>query len=339
MARLKAASFDDRMTLVEHLDELRSRLIFCGIALVGVMVVCFVFNQQILDIAGAPLPPGDDQLITLSPTEPFLTTLTVVLYSSILITMPLLLYQAYAFILPALSPHEKKSLMPMLLMVPVLFILGVVFAYYVVVPAAIKFLLNFNDDNFNIQIRAREYYSFFSLSLIAVGGLFQIPVGVLAVTRLGIVTPDTLAKNRRYAILVIAVLAMLLPGTDPITMVISMFPLVLLFEFSLILARALGTPGEEKPPDEKFEDAVDEEVDDVKEDAASAARAEPHEPGEPETAPTVERPAPDPEEEDDEDEDDDDFEVREEGGDDPDRGRIDDGEDDDETPPNATPTV
>ncbi len=127
--------------------------------------------------------------------------------------------------------------MPLLIMVPLLFIAGVVFAYYVVTPAAVNFLLNFNSDEFNIQIRAREYYSFFALSLISVGVLFQIPIGILAVTRLGIVSVDQLAKNRRYAILVIAVLAMLLPGTDPVTMLISMVPLIFLFEFSLILAR------------------------------------------------------------------------------------------------------
>ena len=323
------------MTLVEHLDELRSRLIFCGVALVLVMVVCFVFNQELLDIANAPLPDDADLPLTFSPTEPFLTTLTVVLYSAILITMPLLLYQAYAFILPALSPREKKTMLPMLLMVPVLFIAGVVFAYFVVVPAAIKFLLNFNDDQFNIQIRAREYYSFFSLSLIAVGGLFQIPVGVLAVTRLGIVTPDTLAKNRRYAILIIAVLAMLLPGTDPITMVISMFPLVLLFEFSLILARAIGTPGEPKPPDEAFE----EEVEDVKDDAASAAAAESHEPDVGKPAATVEQPRPEPGTSPAaEDADDENFEVRDPDEDDPDRGSIDDDPDDDESPPPRNPT-
>lgn len=132
--------------------------------------------------------------------------------------------------------------MPILILVPVLFVAGVVFAYFVVVPAAIKFLLNFNADQFNIQIRAREYYSFFALTLISVGILFQIPIGILAVTKLGIVTPAQLAKNRRYAILIIAVLAMLLPGTDPVTMLISMLPLVLLFELSLLLARALGRP-------------------------------------------------------------------------------------------------
>ena len=111
-----------------------------------VSVLCFWQNDALLDIANDPLPGDEFQPLTFSPTEPFLTTLTLVLYSSILITLPILLYQAYAFVLPALTPHEKKTVLPMLLMVPVLFIAGVVFAYFVVVPAAIKFLLNFNDD-------------------------------------------------------------------------------------------------------------------------------------------------------------------------------------------------
>jgi sec-independent protein translocase protein TatC len=247
MARLKAAKFDDRMTLVEHLDELRSRLIFALLFVVVVTAFCFWQNHAILDIANAPLP-DDVEPITLSPTEPFMTTLTVVLYAALLISLPFLLYQLYAFVLPALSPQEKRTMVPLLMLVPVLFIAGVVFAYFVVIPAAIKFLLNFNDDQFSIQIRAREYYSFVGMSLAAVGILFQIPVGILAITRLGIVTPQQLAKNRRYAILVCAILAMLLPGTDPITMLLSMAPLVLLFELSLILARWLGRPQEPVAP-------------------------------------------------------------------------------------------
>lgn len=242
--RVKPAQFDDRLTLVEHLDELRSRLIMCGFVLLGAVVLCFWQNHAILAIANAPLPDGTEP-ITLSPTEPFMTTLTVVLYSAVLITLPFLLWQTYAFVLPALSPNERKMMTPLMVMVPILFVCGVVFAYFVVVPAAIKFLLNFNDDQFSIQIRAREYYSFFSMALISVGVLFQIPVGILAVTRLGIVTPQQLAKNRRYAILVCAVLAMLLPGTDPITMLVSMAPLVVLFELSLVLARVLGRSRDE----------------------------------------------------------------------------------------------
>lgn len=261
MARIKAADFGDRMTLVEHLDELRSRIIFSVVVLVLAMVVCFWQNNFLLDTANGPLPDGFEPL-TFSPTEPFLTTLTLVLYSSILISMPILLYQAYSFVLPAMTPRERRTLLPMLLMVPVLFISGVVFAYFVVIPAAIDFLLNFNAGEFNTQIRAREYYSFFSLSLISVGLLFQIPVGVLAVTRLGIATPQQLADNRRYAILVIAVLAMLLPGTDPITMLLSMLPLVLLFEFSILLAKAMGTPGEEAEIEIPGTDAHEDEDED-----------------------------------------------------------------------------
>jgi sec-independent protein translocase protein TatC len=137
----------------------------------------------------------------------------------------------------------------MLLAVPFLFIAGAVFAYFVVLPPALNFLLGFNADDFNIQVRGSEYYGFFVLTEIGVGLLFQIPVAVLAVTRLGIVTPEQLAHNRRYAVLIIAVVAMLLPGTDPVTMLISMAPLYLLFEFSLMLAKRWGRPAVE-PDDE-----------------------------------------------------------------------------------------
>lgn len=236
MARIRAASFDERLTLVEHLDELRTRLLISGGVLLVAAALCFWQNHLLLDIADGPL--DGRKLLTLSVGEPFITTLTISLYGAILLTLPVILYQLYAFVLPAFAPSEKKVVLPLLLMVPFLFIAGVVFAYYVVTPAAIDFLLNFNSDEFNIQVRAREYYSFFALSLLSVGVLFQIPVGVLAVTRLGIVTPDQIAANRRYGILVIAVLAMLLPGTDPVTMLIAMVPLLILFEFSILLARA-----------------------------------------------------------------------------------------------------
>jgi sec-independent protein translocase protein TatC len=155
-----------------------------------------------------------------------------------------LLYQAYAFMLPALKPMEKRVIRPFLILVPLLFIAGVVFSYFVVAPAAAEFLLNFNQTEFNIQVRANDYYGFLITTLLAMGLIFQIPVGVVAVTRLGIVTPKQLSHNRRYAYLLLAIVAMLLPGTDPVTMLIEMTPLVLLFELSLILARFLGTPGE-----------------------------------------------------------------------------------------------
>jgi sec-independent protein translocase protein TatC len=231
----------DELTLVDHLDELRSRLIVSLAAFGVALALCFWQNHLLLEIANSPLPEGREP-ITLGVAEPFTTTLTISAYAAILLTLPVLLYQAYAFTLPALKPTERRQILPFLLMAPFLFIAGVVFAYFVVMPAATEFLLNFNADDFKIEIRARDYYSFFALTSIAVGILFQIPTGVLAVTRLGIFSPAQIAANRRYAVLVIAVLAMLLPGTDPVTMVISMVPLIALFEGSLLLARLIGTP-------------------------------------------------------------------------------------------------
>ncbi|MEJ7875406.1 MAG: twin-arginine translocase subunit TatC [Solirubrobacterales bacterium] len=256
--RRKPADFEEHMTLVEHLDELRSRIIFSGIFLTLAVVGCFMFEDTILNIANEPLPKGFLP-ITLSPTEPFFTTVKLSFYSGILISLPILLYQAYAFILPAFAPGERKLILPFLLSVPVLFIAGATFAYFIVMPAAINFLLGFNADSFEIEVRASEYYGFFILTLIAVGFLFQIPVFVLAVSRLGIVTPEQLTENRRYAILGIAVAAMLLPGTDPVTMIISMAPLYILFEFSLIMARRFGRPpGEDEEDGSEVESTPDD---------------------------------------------------------------------------------
>ncbi len=248
MARLTPVDFEDRLTLVEHLDELRSRLIVCAFVFAVALALCFWQNHLILDLANEPLP-GDFTPLTFGVAEPFTTTLTLSAYGAIVLALPVFLYQAYAFVLPALQPGEKKLAVPFMLMVPVLFVAGVVFAYFVVVPAAVKFLLNFNDDQFNVQVRAREYYSFFAMTLLSVGVLFQIPVGILGLTRLRVITPEQLSQNRRYAILAIAVIAMLLPGTDPITMLISMAPLILLFEGSLILARIFRPRDPEAPPD------------------------------------------------------------------------------------------
>ena len=243
MARLRAkrAGPADELSVVEHLDELRTRIIVSASVLVVAVGLCFWQNELILAVANGPLP-GDKEPITFSVTEPFFTTMKLAFYAGILLALPILLYQAYSYILPAFKPNEKKVVLPLLMMVPVLFIAGAVFAYFVIMPAALNFLLSFNADQFDIEIRGADYYSFFILTLISVGILFQIPVGTIAVTRLRIVTPEQLGSNRRYAVLVIAILAMLLPGTDPVTMLISMAPLYALFEISLVLARRFGRP-------------------------------------------------------------------------------------------------
>jgi sec-independent protein translocase protein TatC len=244
MARLGPVDFEDRLTLVEHLDELRTRIIISIAAFAVAFGLCFWQNDRLLDIANAPLP-GDRTPITFGIAEPFTTTVTISAYAALVLALPVILYQAYAFVLPALTTREKRFVVPFLALVPVLFVAGVVFGYFVVLPAATKFLLNFNDNQFNIQVRARDYYSFFTLTLGVMGLIFQLPIGILAVTRLGIVTPEQLSQNRRYAYVILLIVAMLLPGTDPVTMLIEAVPLLLLFEASLLLARAFGKPSDE----------------------------------------------------------------------------------------------
>ena len=244
MRRIKPASFDDRMSLVDHLDELRARLVVC-LAVFGVaLALCFWQNHLLLEIASAPLPAGHQKLITFGVTEPFTTTLTVSAYAAIILALPFVLYQLYAFLLPAFSKQQQRAIMPLLAMIPVLFIAGVAFGYFLVLPAAAKFLLNFNDSQFNVQVQAKQYYSFFAMTVLACGIVFQVPVGILSVTRLGIVKVEQLTKNRRYAYLVCAVVAAALPGVDPISMLLETAPLIVLYELSIVLAKVFGTPAE-----------------------------------------------------------------------------------------------
>jgi sec-independent protein translocase protein TatC len=307
---LRPIAHEDRLSLVEHLDELRTRLIVCIVVFLAAVGLCFWQNDAILSIMDRPLEQSaftkgsDDPLersaafqqtqkqlylqlevlsrelartegasaavreeaeetarlarvaaaaapeasgrrpVTLGVGEPFTVTFRVVAYAALLLSLPVLLYQAYAFILPAFSPRERQVALPLMLMVPFLFAAGVVFAYYFVLPNAISFLQNFNDDNYDILLQARDYYKFAVMLLAVMGLLFQLPIAILAVTRLGIISTRQLRANRRYAVLAIAVLAMLLPGTDPVTMVMMMAPLLVLYEVSILLATVLDRRGE-----------------------------------------------------------------------------------------------
>jgi sec-independent protein translocase protein TatC len=244
MARkVRPVGHEDRLSLVEHLDELRARIIISLAAFGVALGLCFWQNHQLLKIVNHPL--GHRRPITLGVAEPFITTLTIAAYAAILIAMPIILYEIYAFVLPAFSPRERKVALPLLLMVPFLFIGGVVFAYFVVIPAALKFLLHFNQHQFNLQIRAKDYYSFITLTLIAIGAVFQMPVFILGLVKVGITSPAKLRKNRRYAYLVCAVVAAALPGVDPVSMLIEMVPLVVLYELSILLAVLFGRPSAE----------------------------------------------------------------------------------------------
>ena len=241
MRRLRPIGHEDRLSIVEHLDELRWRLIVCVVAFAAAWGLTAWQNHLVLEIVNRPLPDGVEP-ITLGPAEAFYTTLTNSAYAALLLALPVILYQIYAFVLPAFSPGERRVATPLLALVPVLFIAGVLFCYFVVLHPALDFLLNFNADEFNTQVRARDYYSFVTLLMLAMGIGFQIPIGVLVACRLGITNAAQLRRNRRYAIVLIAVLAALLPTLDPLTLILEMIPLILLYELSVWLAAVLGRP-------------------------------------------------------------------------------------------------
>jgi sec-independent protein translocase protein TatC len=245
LRRVRPISHDDRLSVVEHLDELRTRLIISVLAFVAAWALTAWQNHLVLEIVNAPLPNSVEKPITLGPAEAFYTTLTNSAYAALLLALPVILYQLYAFVLPAFSPTERKVATPLLMLVPVLFITGVVFCYFVVLAPALDFLLNFNADEFNTQVRARDYYSFITLLMLAMGIGFQIPVGVIAACRLGVTSPEKLRAGRRYAIVAIAVIAALLPTLDPLTLILEMIPLIALYELSIWLASVLGRPSPE----------------------------------------------------------------------------------------------
>ena len=337
MTVVRPVSHEDRLSLVEHLDELRTRLIVCIAIFFAAFSICYWQNHWLLETINKPLQSTQNldgkkrskdpleesarfsirsgaaqkataqalrttsnamaalasdsslkpavrlqlqaaqrqlaqaavaqaaaaaavptnrgrQPVTLGVTEPFVTTFTVAGYAALLLALPFLLYQAYAFVLPAFSPSERKVALPLMFMVPALFLAGVAFGYFVALPRAIHFLLTFNDGNFDILIRATDYYKFAIVLIALIGLLFQIPVGVLAVTRLGIISARQLAKSRGYVILGIAVVAAVAtPTPDPVTMLIAMAPLLVLFELSVLLARIFERRRVAAEPDERWD--------------------------------------------------------------------------------------
>jgi len=186
-------------------------------------------------IARLSKPPEGNKPVTLGVGEPFTTTLGVSLLLAFILALPIILYELYGFLLPAFSPEQQRTANSLIFAVPALFAMGVAFGYFVVLPSALRFFQNFNSEEFNVLVQANQYYHFAAVVLLAMGLVFQVPVGILAATRSGIVTPRQLRHNRRYAILACGAVAALLPG-DAITLLLETVPLYLLFEASLLLA-------------------------------------------------------------------------------------------------------
>jgi sec-independent protein translocase protein TatC len=186
-------------------------------------------------VAKLPSTPPERAPVTLGVAEPFTTTVTTAFWFALIFSLPIILFQLYAFVLPAFSPRERQVALPLMAMIPVLFIAGVLFAYFVVLPPAIGFLQHFNSGSFDVLVQARDYYKFEILTILAVGLIFQVPIGMVALNRAGILSAKRLRRTWRYAIVIIAVVAALLPGVDPITTLLEMIPLLALYLLSIVL--------------------------------------------------------------------------------------------------------
>jgi sec-independent protein translocase protein TatC len=190
------------------------------------------------DIARLSAPPHGDRPVTLGIGEPFTTTVTISLVFALILALPFVLHQAYAFLMPALEPTERRHVLPLVGAIPFLFVGGVLFGYFVVLPAAVHFFQNFNSSEFNVLVQANQYYKFAATTLLAMGFLFQVPVGIVAVTRAGLITASRLRHNRRYALLACGLVAAVLPG-DAVTLLLETVPLYLLFEVGVLIASVL----------------------------------------------------------------------------------------------------
>ncbi len=302
---VRAIRHDETLSVVGHLDELRTRLIVSLIAIGVAFGICFWQNHALLALINRPLtaqtqqqvkaghgplgatytvqvgardvavqlatvvsvlrspplhlpssaqaslahtgkqldadikrlsaPPQGDRPVTLGFGEPFTTTVTVSLIFALILALPVVLLQAYGFVIPAFEPEQRRMVKPLLAAIPFLFMIGVVFGYYVVLPAAVRFFQNFNSSQFNVLVQAAPYYKFAATILLAMGLVFQVPVGVLAVTRAGLISPRRLRKSRRWALVACGAVAAFLPG-DAFTLLLETVPLYLLFEVSVLLA-------------------------------------------------------------------------------------------------------
>jgi sec-independent protein translocase protein TatC len=226
---------EERVTLVEHLDELRTRLIISLAALAVAFGVCYGFRHTIIGWLNGPLEGREP--VTLGVAEPFMTSLSVALYAAIAITLPIFLWQLWAFLAPAMVEDSQKSIARMVMVATALLAGGMAFAYFVVLPATIPFLLGYDDEIYNIQIRARDYYHFAAFTIVGVGVLFLLPVFLLGLVRLGVLSHDKLRRNRRIGIVVLVAISVALPGVDPVTTMLQTIPLLILFEASIWAAK------------------------------------------------------------------------------------------------------
>jgi sec-independent protein translocase protein TatC len=229
----------EEATLVEHLGELRARLIVSIVALVAGFGVAYGFHGRLLQWLNRPLPDNLQKPVTFSPIEPFATSIMVSLWAGFLLALPIVLWQLWSFLAPAFEEHRQRSMVVLVGFATILGLGGVLFGYYVILPPAIHFLTNYDSSYFDIQVRARDYYRFVGFVLLGVALAFEVPVFVLALVRLRILSAAQLRRTWRVGVFVMVVIGVLLPGVDPVSTILSVIPLVVLYVLAIGLATFL----------------------------------------------------------------------------------------------------
>lgn len=266
--RLPLRSDDDaRMTLIDHLDELRSRIIKVGAAFLVATIVAWIFHVWIYN--ALLKPSGLEDLKATAVTVPFLTDVKLALYAALVLTIPVLLYQAWAFVAPAVGEMGRIFTYTLITLASSLFLAGIAFAYYAVLPIATDFLLSWGEGRFDPIITADNYLSFATRFLFAFGIGFEMPAATFVGAKLGLISGNTLKKYRRAAVVVNAVVAAMLTPADIFSMILLLIPLVFLYELSIIIARYVNPVSPETEldtlddEDENYdEDGYDDDEDD-----------------------------------------------------------------------------
>lgn len=227
---------EEEATLVEHLDELRGRILV-SLAAVGLATAAaFVFHDRVLEWLSRPLPPGHRHVAALGIAEPFTVSVSVSLYAGLLFALPVILWQTWCFLAPALDSAAERRILGLAVLGLVLGAAGLAFGYGVLLPRAVHFLAGYDTTHFRLLVRASGYYSFVVSVLLGVVCVFELPLAVLALVDLGVLTAGTLRRNRRKGYLFVAVVALALPGPDPVTTLLELLPMWALYEGSIWLA-------------------------------------------------------------------------------------------------------
>jgi len=217
---------------LKHLEELRKRIIYCVVAIIVFSIASYGFADRLLYFLAKPI----GKLVFVKPMEAFMSYLKLSVFCGLLFSVPVLLYHLWAFISPGLMPNEKKYVAVYGPMSILLFFIGSAFAYFIVVPFGVKFLLSYGNSWLVPMITVENYVSFFCVTFLVFGVIFELPVLVLLLSQLGVVTPSLLRKNRRYIILVIFIVAAILTPPDVFSQIIMVIPLMILYEFSIFIS-------------------------------------------------------------------------------------------------------